>query len=98
VGGETLQRSYAVLRRGGTLISIVDPTSPGECTNRGLSCPDEAPRDGSGVPLDEIRKLAEAGKFRLNVDRTYPLAQAAQAQELNRKGRTRGKIVLNVGG
>jgi NADPH:quinone reductase-like Zn-dependent oxidoreductase len=97
VGGETLQRSPAVLRKGGTLISIAGRAPSQECTQRGLSCPDEAPNDASGVPLDAIGQLAEAGKFHLNVDRTFPLGQAAEAQELNRKGHTRGKIVLVVG-
>jgi NADPH:quinone reductase-like Zn-dependent oxidoreductase len=97
VGGETLQRSPAVLRKGGTLISIAGRASSQGCAQRGLSCPDEAPNDASGVPLDAIGQLAEAGKFHLNVDRTFPLGQAAEAQELNRKGHTRGKIVLVVG-
>jgi NADPH:quinone reductase-like Zn-dependent oxidoreductase len=97
VGGETLQRSYAIVRRGGTLISIVGRLSAQECAQRGINCPDEAASEGSGVALDAIRDLAEAGKFRLNVDRTFPLAEAAQAQELNRKGHTRGKIVLRMG-
>jgi NADPH:quinone reductase-like Zn-dependent oxidoreductase len=98
VGGETLQRSYAVPRRGGMLITIVERLSAQECSERGISCPDEAtPAEGAGISLEEIRKLAEAGKFQINVDRTFPLPEAAQAQELNREGRTRGKIVLTIG-
>lgn len=97
VGGETLQRSYAVVRRGGTLISVADGVSSRECAERALSCPDEAPNQASSVALDAIRELAEAGKFRLNVEKAFPLQQAAEAQELNRQGRTRGKIVLRVG-
>jgi NADPH:quinone reductase-like Zn-dependent oxidoreductase len=96
VGGETLARSYGVVGRGGTLISIVERVSAERCAQRGLSCPDEAELAGAGAALEAIRELAEAGKFRLNVDRTFPLAQAAQAQELNRKGHTRGKIVLRM--
>jgi NADPH:quinone reductase-like Zn-dependent oxidoreductase len=96
VGGETLERSYDVLRRGGTLISIVERVSAERCAQQGLTCPDEAESDGAGEALDSIRQLAEAGKFRMNVDRAFPLAEAAQAQELNREGRTRGKIVLRM--
>lgn len=96
VGGETLQRSHVVPRRGGMLISIAGRASAQQCTERGIQCPDEAPNEGATAALDAIRQLAEAGKFSLNVDRTFPLDQAAQAQELNRQGRTRGKIVLVV--
>lgn len=96
VGGETLERSYAAARRGGTLISVAGAVSAQLCAERGLTCPDEASSRGSGEALEAIRELAEAGKFSLNVERTFPLAQAGAAQELNRQGRTRGKIVLRV--
>ena len=97
VGGETLERSYVVPKRGGTLISIAGRPMPQQCAERGLDCPAPDGNDGANVSLDAIRALSDAGKFSLNVDRTFPLAQAAQAQELNREGRTRGKIVLTVG-
>ncbi|HEU4531062.1 MAG TPA: NADP-dependent oxidoreductase [Steroidobacteraceae bacterium] len=97
VGGETLERSYVVPRRGGTLISIAGRLNLQQCTERGLDCPPPEGNEGAGVSLEAVRALSEAGKFSLNVDRTFPLAQAAQAQELNRAGRTRGKIILVVG-
>lgn len=97
VGGETLARSYAVLGAGGILISIVERTSPDRCAERRISCPPPAPAEGAGVALEAIRELAEAGRFSLHVERAFPLAEAAQAQELNREGRTRGKIVLRIG-
>jgi NADPH:quinone reductase-like Zn-dependent oxidoreductase len=75
---------------------IRERVSAERCAQRGIACPEEAAGAGAGAALEAIRKLAEDGKFRLNVDRAFPLAHAAQAQELNRQGRTRGKIVLRV--
>ncbi|MEU9126730.1 NADP-dependent oxidoreductase [Kitasatospora sp. NPDC048540] len=46
--------------------------------------------------LAELAALADAGKLRVPVASTFPLAQAASAQALNAEGRTRGKIVLLV--
>ncbi|WP_327356881.1 NADP-dependent oxidoreductase [Streptomyces sp. NBC_01304] len=43
-----------------------------------------------------LAELAEAGKLTVNVDRTFPLAEAADAWRLSAEGRTRGKIVLTV--
>ena len=43
-----------------------------------------------------MRELADAGKYRVHVEETLPLAQAAQAWERSRSGRTRGKLVLAI--
>lgn len=98
VGGETLERSLAVVRPGGTLVTLVGAPPAAKCEAARVRCPrpvrDEA--IGFGVALREVGALAAAGKLKINVDRVFPLAQAASAQELNREGHTRGKVVLRV--
>jgi NADPH:quinone reductase-like Zn-dependent oxidoreductase len=49
-----------------------------------------------GAVLRQIGQLAEEGKLSINVDATFPLEQAAAAQEENRDGGTEGKIILIV--
>ncbi|WP_434594201.1 NADP-dependent oxidoreductase [Streptomyces sp. A5-4] len=44
--------------------------------------------------LAEHAQLAAEGGLRLTVAETFPLAQAAKAQELSESGHTRGKLVL----
>ncbi|MGC3980345.1 MAG: NADP-dependent oxidoreductase [Steroidobacteraceae bacterium] len=51
---------------------------------------------GGGNNLTEVVQMANAGKFVINVDATFPLAKAYEAQEENRNGGTQGKIVLIV--
>ena len=46
--------------------------------------------------LAQIAEGFARGELSLPVERHFPLAEAASAQELNRAGRTRGKIVLDV--
>ena len=46
--------------------------------------------------LPSLGALAEEAKLRIHVDRQFPLAEAAQALELNRQGHTGGKIILEV--
>jgi NADPH:quinone reductase-like Zn-dependent oxidoreductase len=46
--------------------------------------------------MTEVLRLANEGKFVINVDATFPLARAYDAQEENRNGGTQGKIVLLV--
>jgi NADPH:quinone reductase-like Zn-dependent oxidoreductase len=54
------------------------------------------PSTPTSESLAEVVKLANAGKFAINVDATFPLAKAFDAQEENRNGGTQGKIVLAV--
>jgi NADPH:quinone reductase-like Zn-dependent oxidoreductase len=95
VGGDTLRRSYGILRKGGYLISIVDAVDPKELASHAISgshivVKPDAPE------LGQINDWIAAGRIRAEVSRTFPLKQAADAQDLSEAGHTRGKIVLVV--
>jgi len=95
VGGNTLDRSWGVLHRGGTLVSIVEPVSenkPGELGVRGIFFIVE-PNRGE---LTEITRLIDAGTLKPVVAEIVPLARAREAFERGAGGHTRGKIVLKV--
>ena len=95
VGGDTVQRSWQVLRKGGVMISVAKffpETEPGEHGVRGLFFIVEPDRD----QLEELAKLIDAGSLKPVVARVFPLAQARDAFELGLQGHTRGKIVLRV--
>jgi NADPH:quinone reductase-like Zn-dependent oxidoreductase len=47
-----------------------------------------------GDDLTRLVELAEQGKLTVHVDRTFPLEQAAQAQQFLAGGHTHGKIIL----
>jgi NADPH:quinone reductase-like Zn-dependent oxidoreductase len=46
--------------------------------------------------LDHIRSLVEAGRLKVHLSATFPLAEAARAHEAMETGHTRGKIVLTM--
>lgn len=46
--------------------------------------------------LEEAARLFTEGAFRIPVERTFPLGEAAQAQEASEAGHVRGKFVLTV--
>jgi NADPH:quinone reductase-like Zn-dependent oxidoreductase len=98
VGGETLERSPLAMRMGAVLVSTAGQPSAESCASARIQCPPPAwpATHEFGARLREITSLVDAGKFRVNLDKVFPLAQAATAQELNRQGHTRGKIVLRV--
>ena len=96
VGGDTLQRSWQVIKPGGMLVSIVSPPPPADVTQghdaRFVWFVVEPNRD----ELVHIGALIDAGLLRPIIDIVFPLAQARQAYEQAAKGHTRGKIVLRV--
>ena len=98
IGGDTLQRSPAVLREGGTLLTIVDTQPAQACSERKLNCP-RSSTDTQDQPGEELAKLGElfdAGTLKMSIEAEFPLAEGAKALELSEAGRARGKIIVRV--
>lgn len=96
VGGETLLRSERVLRDGGRLVTLVGSVPAQICAPGRIVCPATPPWNVK-QGLDAVASLIEAGKLRINIDRTYPLDAIAEAQRHNLSGRTRGKVTVDMG-
>jgi NADPH:quinone reductase-like Zn-dependent oxidoreductase len=95
VGGDTLKRSWKVLKVGGILVSTVEEPSDDEAAAHGVRAALVGTRPDS-AQLAEIAKLVDAGMLRPMVEAVFPLNEARHAQELSQSGHARGKIVLKV--
>ncbi len=95
VGGDTLTRSYGVVKKGGVIVTIA-----GE--------PDQAALDAHGIrgvsissePKSEtfagLTRLIEDKKLAPVVTQVFPLSEVAKAQDQIATRHTRGKIILRV--
>lgn len=92
VGGETLRRSWELLRPGGRMVTIA---SDGESELAGRDKEAFFIVEPNGTTLAEISGLLAGGSLRPFVGRVLPFADAAQA--FGGGGRTRGKTVVQVG-
>jgi NADPH:quinone reductase-like Zn-dependent oxidoreductase len=95
VGGDVLDRSWSVLKPGGTLVSIVEDPSvraPRGSTARSVFFVVEP----SGTQLVELGRMIDAGKLRPNVGTVFPLARGAEAFRTKQHGGVSGKVVLEV--
>jgi len=96
IGGETLDRSFEVLKSGGVLVSSVARPDPGRAAQRhvrGVFFLVAVTSDG----LTRIADLLDAGQLTTNVGEVLRLAEARRAHELLAgKPHKRGKIVLAV--
>ena len=95
VGGDTLERSFKVLKKGGILVSLVQPPSPESAAKYGVRALFYGAH-ASSSDLAEIAKLIDSGKVKPVVETVLPLADARRAHELSETGHTRGKIVLKT--
>jgi NADPH:quinone reductase-like Zn-dependent oxidoreductase len=95
VGKDTLARSYAVVKKGGFIVSIVGRPDPAELEKHGIRGSPMSVEPNSDE-LAEITKLIDAKKIKVIVSQTFSLANAAKAQEQVATHHTRGKIVLKV--
>ncbi|MER6463906.1 NADP-dependent oxidoreductase [Streptomyces sp. NPDC001228] len=95
VGGETLARSWPVLRPGGTLVSIVQPPDADDAAARGargVFFVVEPDRPG----LEAITALIDDGRLTPVVDRVVPLSATRGAYAALESEHPRGKIVIRV--
>ena len=95
LGGATQEKSWQVLKKGGILVSTVQPPNQEEAKRRGVRAQNMV-NQSTADRLAQIAQLIDAGRFKVNVETVLPLSEARKAQELSQTGHTRGKIVLKV--
>jgi NADPH:quinone reductase-like Zn-dependent oxidoreductase len=95
IGGDTQQKSFGVLRRGGKLLSVVSP-------------PDEALAKAHGVEaafvfhssdakrLSAVMKDVASKGMSVLIDRSVPLESFGEVFARQASGRARGKIVVRI--
>lgn len=92
LGGQTQEDSFGVLKKGGVLLSTVQPPAPEKVTEYGIRAQFIFTHP-SGEALGKIARLVDTGKLKPVVGTQIPLENARQAHET--KGGN-GKIVISV--
>lgn len=96
VDEDTGLRSIGVIRPGGILVSVVGAAPADRCEAARIRCAITGRVNGEMLP--HVVTLADEGKLRISIQEQFPLEEAAKGWELNRKGHTRGKLILTVSG
>jgi len=95
VGGDTLERSFQVLKKGGFLVTTVQPPPEDTAQKFGVKAV-MMQLHSSAEQLREITHMIERGELKAFVETVLPLAEIKKAHEFAKDGHTRGKIVLRV--
>ena len=95
VGGDTVQSTLSLVRQGG-IIAFPNGVMPEPKAPDGVGL---KKANGVANPMlfDQLNRLIDMGEFQVHIAQTFPLEEAAQAQEAMKKHYL-GKIVLHVSG
>ncbi len=95
IDGETRERSWGLLRKGGVLVSTLTEPSQDKAKQFGVRA-QRYTVEADGAELAEIADLVSSGKVKPHVQKTFALNAAADALASVEQGHSVGKIVLKV--
>jgi len=95
VGGETAARSFAVVKKGGVLVSTVGAANADLAARAGIRAVNLG-QQRSAADLLELAAFVERGDVKPRMGEVFPLEQAREAQDASQQGRAKGKILLKV--
>ncbi|WP_405705475.1 NADP-dependent oxidoreductase [Streptomyces sp. NBC_00069] len=96
IGGETQERSFGVLKPGGTLVSIVPiPDAEAKQAQWNVRARSFYMRP-HGEQLAHLAGLVESGQLRPILETVFPLDEASEALQKVERGGARGKTVIGV--
>jgi NADPH:quinone reductase-like Zn-dependent oxidoreductase len=95
VGGETMARSYRVIKKGGVLATTVQPVDEDAATQAGIRAVQVLMQRNAADLIDLAHQVVR-GVLKPRMGETLPLSEARQAQEMSQRGQAGGKLILKV--
>jgi NADPH:quinone reductase-like Zn-dependent oxidoreductase len=94
VGGEMLEKSYGLLKKGGVLVTMAGQVSEEKAKAHGVKA--LGSNRGPTEKLKMISEMVAEKTLRSEVGKIFPLAEARAAQDLSQTRHGRGRIILRV--
>ena len=95
IGGETATRSFAVVKKGGVMVSTVGAANAELAAQAGIRAVNMVSK-GNAADLSELAGFVERGDVKPRMGEVFRLEQAREAQDASQEGRAKGKILLKV--
>jgi len=95
IGGDTYTRSFAVLKPGGIIVSMLEQPNQELAEKHHVTAIMQNTKT-TRASLDALTKLVEAGAVKAHVDQTFALDHTRAAFEALESGKARGKIVVEI--
>ncbi|MET3711936.1 NADPH:quinone reductase-like Zn-dependent oxidoreductase [Sphingomonas trueperi] len=94
-GGETQARSFPTLRKGGILVSTLEPDEK-KAAEFGIRTVPRWHADPDAAELEQVLGLIADGQVRVEIAKRFPLDDIREAQRFAREEHPRGKVLLDL--
>ena len=95
VGGETYRRSFKVLKKGGIIVSMLEQPNTDLMYKQGAKAIFRFAQ-ANRERLTKVAKWVDQNSIKINIDRTFPLDETADALDYQKDVHPRGKVVLVI--
>jgi NADPH:quinone reductase-like Zn-dependent oxidoreductase len=96
VGGDVTAHSWSALKPGGILVTVVGTADADIASKRGVRTAAVGHPAATSPYLEELGALVASGAVQPEIQRVYPLDEAAAAQAASETGHGRGRILLRI--
>jgi alcohol dehydrogenase len=94
-GTETYEKSFRVVKKGGAVISMTQQPREDLAEQYGVTTMRQS-TDVTSERLAKLTELVEQGVLKIEIDKTFPLDQSAEALTYLQTEHSRGKVVLKM--
>ena len=94
-GGEAYTRSFGILRPGGVIVSMTEQPNDQLASQHGVTALHQSTKVTTEA-LQRLAELADNGIVTPKIDKTFPLAETAQAFSHMETGHPKGKVVIRI--
>lgn len=95
VGGETSDKSFQVLKKGGVIVSMLVQPNPELAKEYGVTAIGQNTVTNT-ARLDRLAELIDKGGIKVHVDKVFPLEEAKEAFKHLEEDHPPGKVVLKI--
>lgn len=95
VGGETADKSFQVLKKGGVIVSMLGAPNAELAQKYGVAAIGQNTVTNTDH-LNRLAKLVMNGSIKIHVDKVFPLTEAKEAFKHLEEGHPQGKVVLQI--
>ncbi len=95
VGGDVTEKSFKVLKKGGTIVSMLGQPNPDLAKHLGVTAIGQNTETNT-VHLSRVRELVDKGQIKVHVDKVFPLEKVQEAFKYLEEDLKQGKVVLKI--
>ena len=95
VGGETYKKSFKVLKNNGTIVSMLEQPDSNLMNQYGVKAIFQF-TETTSERLTKLAQWIDQNNIKVNVEKTFPLAETAKALDYQKDNHPRGKVVITI--